>query len=105
MKTNNTTIKRIEMANKTAMQETKQMIVPIVLGTTIGCTIRVVTNQKEHLLRDALAVSGGLIAANYIGGLVYNYIDSKRYFNDEFEDEFSDDDEIIAKIIEEEECC
>jgi hypothetical protein len=101
---NNNTIKRLSFANKAALNETKEMVMPIVFGTAIGCGIRVITGQKEHLVRDALVVSGGLLAANYVGGLIYEYHCSKELIVDEFEDEFNDYDEII-EANEEEECC
>lgn len=89
----NNTLKRIKIANSAAIKETKDMVMPIVLGTTIGCGIRIITDQKEHLVRDALAVSGGLLVANYIGGLIYEYHTTKELIVDEFYDEFENEEE------------
>lgn len=89
----NNTIKRLSFANKAALNETKEMVMPIVFGTAIGCGIRVITGQKQHLVRDALAVSGGLIAANYVGGIIYEYHCSKELIVDEFNDEFENEEE------------
>lgn len=89
----NNTLKRIKIANKAALKETKDMVVPIIVGTGIGCGIRLATGQKQHLVRDALAVSGGLLAANYIGGLIYEYHTTKELIVDEFYDEFENEEE------------